>query len=438
VDISQVRHRLTLPSKAAYQMTRRPLYSFVQSPPSLERISQARPMLGAHFDETDRAFETSLARIIGAGEAVSYASGRMAFFSLMKTLGIGWGDEVILPGFTCSVMVNAILRVGATPIFSDIEASTFGSDPKSVQNLLTAKTRMIVAQHSFGYPCDIEAIMHTAKQAGVFVLEDCATSLGTKIGERTIGDFGHAAIFSTDHAKPINTLIGGMLYTQDRELLAILRSDHLGLEDLPMAKQQSVWKQMRLEALYQRPRNQWKLGARNALASPFLRISRAPSPFLSEDYLPTTETGTYPYPSRLPSFLAFVGLEQTEKWYEIERQRMVALQLLLRVVKASPSGAHLPQVLKDREDSIVPLRLAWADPNSVSIKRRIKRFITTEGTWFIDPIVATSAPAEEFGYRWGSCPVAESQGPRMINIPIPNSMAEVVLLSRLLARALSV
>jgi len=175
-------------------------------------------MVGTHNPEIVRAFESSFAAIVGSGEAVSYGSGRMAFYSLMKVLGIGEGDEVILPGFTCSVMVNAILRVGATPIFSDIEEDTFGSEPKSIERSLTARTRMIVAQHTFGYPCDIEAILQIANQSGVFLVEDCATSLGTTVGGRTVGDFAHAAIFSTDHTKPINTLIGGMLYTQDQGL----------------------------------------------------------------------------------------------------------------------------------------------------------------------------------------------------------------------------
>ena len=234
----------------------------------------------------------------------------MAFYSLMKVLGIGEGDEVILPGFTCSVMVNAILRVGATPIFSDIEEDTFGSEPKSIERSLTARTRMIVAQHTFGYPCDIEAILQIANQSGVFLVEDCATSLGTTVGGRTVGDFAHAAIFSTDHTKPINTLIGGMLYTQDQGLAGRLRAERLILEDLSVTKQRALWNRMQLEASYRLPSKQRKIAVRDVLSRPFLRISRGTSPFLDEDYLPTSKLGTYPYPTTLPSFLAFIGLEQ--------------------------------------------------------------------------------------------------------------------------------
>lgn len=431
-----MRRVLTLPAKAAFHATRQPLYSFIQSPPSLGRLSQAQSMVGAHNPEIVRAFESSFAAITGPGEAVSYGSGRMAFYSLMKVLGIGEGDEVILPGFTCSVMVNAILRVGATPIFSDIEEDTFGSEPKSIERSLTARTRMIVAQHTFGYPCDIEAILQIANQSGVFLVEDCATSLGTTVGGRTVGDFAHAAIFSTDHTKPINTLIGGMLYTQDQGLAGRLRAERLILEDLSVTKQRALWHRMQLEASYRLPSKQWKLAARDVLSRPFLRISRGTSPFLDEDYLPTSKLGTYPYPTTLPSFLAFIGLEQTENWDQIRQQRKMALRSLLDVVQASPSGVHLPEVLRKDPSAIVPLRLAWADPKAEAIKRRIRQFITTEGTWFLGPIVATSAPAEDFGYKWGSCPVAESQGPRMVNIPIPSEAADAARLAGLLEKAL--
>ena len=393
-------------------------------------------MVGQCHPEHVRAFESSFASTIGGGRALSYASGRMAFFSLMRTLGIGVGDEVILPGFTCSVMANAILRVGATPVFSDIEESTLGSDPTSIKGLLSAKTKMIVAQHSFGYPCAIEAILQLSEQAGVFLLEDCATSLGTTVGGRTIGDFGNAAIFSTDHTKPINTLIGGMLYTRELDLLGLLRAERLALEELPVAKQIAVWKRMKLEASFRPPNRQWKLGARDAVARPCRSITGTTTAFLDEDSLPTSRAGTYPYPAPLPSFLAFIGLEQTENWDRIAAQRTAAARRLLEVIQDSPSGVHLPAAVREQLDAIVPLRIAWADPNAEAVRRSIQRFITTEGTWFVLPIVATTAPAEDFGYGWGTCPTAERQGPRMVNIPIPSEAAGVARLADLLAIAL--
>jgi dTDP-4-amino-4,6-dideoxygalactose transaminase len=427
---------LSLPTRAVLEATRTPLYSFIQGPPSGEGIANARSLMSFPRFEDVQNFEDSFASLVGEGRAISYASGRMAFFSLLKTLGISDGDEVILPGFTCSVMVNAVLRAGAKPVFSDIAASTFGSDPRSIYALVTRKTRVIVAQHSFGYPCDIQSIVEIAERSGVFLVEDCATSLGTTLDGKVIGDFGNAAIFSTDHTKPINTLIGGLLYSRDEQLVARLRRDHGHLDELPRAKQEAVWHRLQLEGVYRAPNRQGKLAARDVLAGPTNRIFRATTPFLDDDYLPSSVSGTYPYPALLPPFLANLGLEQTKRWSEIQLERRSVLGALLEVLQNSPSGVHLPEVLFDQSATITPLRLAWADPNADAIKRRMRRFLTTEGTWFLSPIVATAASAEDFGYRWGSCPTAESRGPNMVNIPAVVSRADLPRLIELVALSL--
>ena len=134
----------------------------------------------------------------------------MGFFVLMKVLGIGSGDEVVLCGSTCSVMPNAILKVGAKPVYSDVDKNTFGSCPRSIEACITPNTKLVVAQHSFGIPCDIDVIEKFCKDNGIFLVEDCALALGSKLREKNVGTFGDAAIFSTDHSKPINTIIGGL------------------------------------------------------------------------------------------------------------------------------------------------------------------------------------------------------------------------------------
>ena len=112
---------------------------------------------------------------------MAFASARMGFFAIMKVLGINHDDEVILLGSTCSVMVNAVLKIGAKPVFSDIDPNTFGSSLDSIEQCVSTKTKLIVAQHSFGIPCDIEPIIRFARQKNIVVVEDCALSLGSKI-----------------------------------------------------------------------------------------------------------------------------------------------------------------------------------------------------------------------------------------------------------------
>jgi dTDP-4-amino-4,6-dideoxygalactose transaminase len=95
-------------------------------------------------------FEKDFSKFIGEGNSVAFASGRMSFYSLLKALHISENDEVVLLGYTCSVMVNAVLRTGAKVVYSDIDINTFGSCVESIEKVITLKTKVIVAQHSFG------------------------------------------------------------------------------------------------------------------------------------------------------------------------------------------------------------------------------------------------------------------------------------------------
>ena len=103
-------------------------------------------------------FEKKFANMIGNGFAKSYSAGRMGFYELMKVLKIGNGDEVIVNSGNCAVMINAILNKGAKAVYSDVDINTFGSCPIEIEKKISSKTKMIVAQHSFGIPCKIDAI----------------------------------------------------------------------------------------------------------------------------------------------------------------------------------------------------------------------------------------------------------------------------------------
>ena len=101
---------------------------------------------------------------------------------------------------------------------------------------------MIIAQHSFGIPCNIEPIADITKQKKIFLLS-CALTLGSSSKNIIVGNFGNAAIFSTDHTKPLNTLIGGMVYSKDKRIIKSLLSRHNKLSDLSEKKQKAIWHQ---------------------------------------------------------------------------------------------------------------------------------------------------------------------------------------------------
>ena len=125
------------------------------------------------------------------------------------------------------MMVNAVVSVGVKPIYADNDTDTFGSSAEAISKVLTPQTKMIVAQHSFGISCDSQPIVTLAKSNSIFLLEDCALTLGSNIDGVVCGNFGDAALFSTDHSKPLNTLTGGLIYTKSKILFEKLnKTDH--------------------------------------------------------------------------------------------------------------------------------------------------------------------------------------------------------------------
>src|SRR3990170_5318030 len=209
-----------------------------------EQIFKIRQVLNSYnTEETVNDYEQRFAELIGTGYGISFAAGRMAFYMLMKALEIGKDDEVILLGFTCSVIPNAVLRIGASPVFADIDCETFGSDANSIEGRITSKTKLIVAQHSFGIPCKIKKIVEIAKKYNIFLVEDCAIAFDSAVNGIKVGNWGDAAIFSTDHTKPLNTLIGGFLYTKNKLLYEKVKRTSVDLPHLGKSHQERLFKQ---------------------------------------------------------------------------------------------------------------------------------------------------------------------------------------------------
>lgn len=411
-------HKIKHIFDAAYQYNLNPYFGFVYGDYHLSNneLCDIKKLVGHQSAEVVSDFESAFAGLVGNGEAVSYAAARMGFYDLMRIQGISQGDEVILLGSTCAVMANAVLRIGATPVYSDIDSETFGSSCSAIEKCITTKTRMIVAQHSFGIPCDIQPIAELAKKHSIFLLEDCALTLGSTVNGITVGNFGHAALFSTDHSKPLSTLIGGLVYTRSVELAAQLRSSQLGMSDLSLSRQLALWRRFLIEKNYCFPESYGRLRLIDILESIKKKLTSRESDFLSDDFGISNQS-SYPYPAKLPAFLAAIGLHEITRWPSIMSYRKELLQALKSVVSSGESSSFLPKAYDNKRLSIIPLRFVWTEPNADVIRESLSHFIKVDWTWFMQPVIATKQPLIDFGYRDGACPVSERVGPGMINIP---------------------
>ena len=166
-----------------------------------------------------RRFETELARQVDATDAVAVSSGTAGLHLALAALKVGAGDEVVIPSFVCSALLNAVRCIRATPVLADIDPETFNIDVGDVRRRLTPRTRAVIVPHLFGLPADVREIA----ALGIPVIEDCAQSLGSRLAGAPTGSFGLLSVFSFYTTKVICTGEGGMVASRDAGLLARIR-----------------------------------------------------------------------------------------------------------------------------------------------------------------------------------------------------------------------
>jgi len=171
------------------------------------------------------AFESELARRVGVREAVGVGSGTQALFLALRACGVGPGDEVITTPFSFFATAEAILLLGAVPVFADIEPDGFNLDPAAVEGVVTARTRAVVPVHVFGRCADMARLVALASERKLALVEDAAQAIGAVRAARPAGSWGHAAAFSFYPSKNLGAAgDAGCVTTDDRELAERLRS----------------------------------------------------------------------------------------------------------------------------------------------------------------------------------------------------------------------
>jgi perosamine synthetase len=164
-----------------------------------------------------KKLEEDFAHLISAKSVISTSNGTSSLFLSYLALGIGPGDEVIVPGFTFSAPINMVLATGATPIYTDVDPETWLLCPKSIERNITKKTKAIVPVHIYGNVCNMSEIMNIAKTHSLFVIEDTAEANFSTYKGRHAGTFGDFGSFSFQATKTITTGEGGALSTNNHE-----------------------------------------------------------------------------------------------------------------------------------------------------------------------------------------------------------------------------
>lgn len=343
----------------------------------------------------------------GSSEAFYFFKGRVALYALLKAMGIGPEDEVLVPGFTCVVVPNAVLYLGAKPVFVDIEASTYNMDTGKLDELITGKTRAIIAQHTFGIPADMDSIVGKAKARGLYVIEDSCHAIGSKYKGGETGSFGDAAFFSSQWSKPVTTGLGGWAVVRDEALRKNMRKVYDGFKEPSPGEIAIIRLQYLVFSRLVRPSLFWfAQGAYRRLSGLGLAIGSSEKKEL-ESEMPAG------YEKKMSGWQRKLLKKKLSEIHRSITHRKTVVSLYEGFLKeagvgtvfvpvgAEPVFLRYPVMVKDKMKALGEAR-----------KRRIEI-----GDWFLSPVHPCLGGWKRAGYEEGMCPVSEEVSRHVVNLP---------------------
>ena len=356
--------------------------------------------------EETRRFEEAFARCIGVKFAVAVASARLGLWLGLKALGLEGGDEVILPAYTFHAMPIMVKLAGPRPVFVDVESDTYNINADLIEAEITPRSRVIIVTHIFGQPAEMDRLTDMAERYGLFLIEDCAHSLGTSFRGKKVGSFGKMGLFSFSIGKNMPSFGGGMLTSSDEGLVEKVR----GLQsDFRTPSKISVMKSVvkgLLAHLLTHPR------LFPFTTYPLLRLLAlvgsdwADRSVEEEVILP----GEFPakWGLRMANFQACAGLEQLKR---VDRVN----------ASLAKNGAYLSQALSRTPGVVPPLargeHIHLYYRILVEEAQKFRRELLRRGVDTQRDDMSACNTIEIFGEEVKSCPIAESLPARSIEIP---------------------
>jgi perosamine synthetase len=326
-------------------------------------------------------FEQAFAQFVGAKEAVAVSSGTAALHTAMYALGIGPGDEVIVPPLTFAATANCVVFMGGTPVFADVDPETLLINPNEVEEKITRRTKAVIAVDYTGHPCDYDALKPIVQRNSLALVADACHSLGAKYKNRKVGSLADLNIFSFHPVKHITTGEGGMITTNDPSLAAGMRSfrNHGINADHHQRRQRGEW---------------------------FYEI---------------IDLG---YNYRLTDFQCALGLSQLKKLpHFLKRRREIAeiYNLVLRDVDEISPLAVNNDIDHAYHLYVIRINFAKIGRQRKDIFQAFYQHGIIVNVHYI-PVHLHPFYQKQFGTRYGLCPIAENAYEEIISLPIHSKL----------------
>lgn len=336
-----------------------------------------------------------------------YNSGRSALYAILRSFGIGKGDEVIVQAFTCVAVPNSVLWAGATPVYADVD-ETYNIDPADVEKHITKRTKAIVVQHNLGIPANLDAILTFTKKYNLLLIEDCAHALGALYNGKRVGSFGDAAFFSFGRDKVLSSVWGGAAIIHNNcRVSDAAEKIHTFHSRLPMPRASWIAQQLfhPLAFAFIIPWYNWGVGK---LLLVFLqRMNMLSFPVYPEEKLAGRPKG---FPAQYPNALAKLLRVQLRKLDRYVGQRRSIAQVYAK------KFSRLPHNLQYMPESGYLRYPVWVEePEQFRLKAKKQGILL--GNWYHNVIDPVGVNFDKVGYVLGSCPRAEEAAKHLLNLP---------------------
>lgn len=359
--------------------------------------------------------ESHFRKLLGVKYAFAFESGRSALYALLESILLEKGEEVLLQAYTCVAVPNAVLWAGAKPVYIDVDPSTLAISLDDCEKKITEKSRALVVQHTFGNPAPMKQILDIARAHDLFVIEDCAHSLGADYRGKIIGSFGHAAFFSFGRDKPVSSVFGGMLVT-DSDVVAARVKEHFDSRPLPSR----LWILRTLLhplviAFIK------KTYAHAGIGKMLLKVVHAirllPKAVYREEYHGGKPAWTS---KKMAPVTARLLLHQLDKLDRFNAHRRALVSLYKESIRSKKIRS-----LRLKKDSFPPLlRYIVFVTRAKELRAMAKKENIFLGDWYDRAIAPRGVDYEVVGYHPYECPMAESLSRQSLNLPTDINVSE--------------
>lgn len=361
-------------------------------------------------------YQQRFAELFNVKHAFAFWKGRVALYAILKAIGVGKDDEVILPGYSCVMDVNPIMYLEARPVYVDIEPNLYNMNLDLLEDKITDRTKAIIALHTYGYPVEMEKLLQIANTRNIPIIEDCCLALGSRYKGRLVGTFGLAAYFSMQWNKPYTTGLGGMLITDD-ELVADKISRILKEELLPVPKMKALMLALQIAAykafIYPRTaamaQNLYRWFTEKGLVIGSSSPTELKAPEMPNDFF-----------MGISNIQAIVGLRELKRIDKNINHRKYLASLYDKLL--TERGWKIAKVPEYMDPVLVryPIRVRdkWG-----AIEEASKRGIEL-GSWFEAPLHPRNTNHDLYYYKWGMCPEAERAAEEVVNLPLHLRVSE--------------